>query len=52
MKYIANPFLFETNPGAFVETNVTALTFYDTSGLHLNISLDSSTNYIQISEPY
>lgn len=38
MKYIANPFIFESNPGAFVETNVTTVTFYDTNGDHINIT--------------
>jgi hypothetical protein len=29
MKYMASPFFFENKPGAFVETNVTELSFYD-----------------------
>lgn len=29
LKYNANPFLFEKNPGGFVESNVTDLSFYD-----------------------
>jgi len=39
MKYLASPFFFENNPGAFVETNVTALSFYDNGGGHINISI-------------
>jgi hypothetical protein len=52
MKYLANPFFFEKNPGAFVETNVTELTFYDSGGNHINITLTNDKEYIIIMEPY
>ena len=37
MKWIANPFLFEMSPGAFVESNVTTFSFYDTSAQHIDL---------------
>ncbi len=52
MKYLASPFFFEKDPGAFVETNVTALTFYDTGGNHINITLTNDREYIIITEPF
>lgn len=52
MKYLANPFFFEKEPGAFTETNVTTLTFYDTGGEHINITLTNEKEYIIISEPF
>jgi len=52
MKYLANPFFFEKNPGAFVETNVTELTFYDSGGNHINITLTNDKEYIIIMEPF
>jgi hypothetical protein len=52
MKYLANPFFFEKSPGAFVETNVTELTFYDSGGNHINITLTNENQYIIIQEPY
>jgi len=52
MKYLANPFFFEKEPRAFTETNVTALTFYDTGGNHINITLTNDKEYIIIQEPF
>ena len=52
MKYLASPFFFEKNPGAFVETNVTELTFYDAGGGHINITLTNAKEYIIIMEPF
>ena len=51
-KYLANPFFFEGNPGAYVESNVTELTFYDGGGNHINITISNENDYIIISEPY
>lgn len=50
LKYSANPLIFEDKPGGFVESNVTDLSFYDSSMKHLNITLANS--YIMIKEPY
>lgn len=47
-KYLASPFFFEKDPGAFVETNVTELTFYDSGGFHINITLTDANDYIMI----
>lgn len=52
MKYLASPFFFEKDPGAFVETNVTVLTFYDSGGSHINITLTNDREYIIIMEPF
>lgn len=52
MKYLASPFFFEKDPGAFVETNVTEVSFFDTSGGHINITLTNPREYIIIQEPY
>ena len=52
MKYLASPFFFEADPGAFVETNVTELTFYDAGGFHINITVTNPLEYIIIMEPY
>ena len=52
MKYLASPFFFERNPGAFVETNVTALTIYDSGGYHVNVTITNANDYVMIMEPY
>ncbi|CDW88139.1 neurohypophysial n-terminal domain containing protein [Stylonychia lemnae] len=49
LKYSANPLLFEEDPGGFVESNVTQLSFYDSSMNHINVVLN---DYVLIKEPY
>lgn len=53
MKYVANLFIFEKNPGAFAETNVTELTFYDGFGEHINVTFATGSNdYVATKSPY
>lgn len=51
MKWVANPYLFEQAPGAFVESNVTTLTFFDGNFSHINITLNSGKS-VEIREPW
>jgi hypothetical protein len=53
MKHILHPFQFESEPGAFLESNVTSIQFYSLDSKRLNPKLaPTSPNYIQFREPF
>lgn len=51
VKWSANPFAFELDPGGYTETNVTTMSFYDANQdiIHVTLSLSDS---IEIRQPW
>lgn len=53
MKNIMHPFMFEAQPGAFLESNVTTVKAYSLNGSSIPLQLPpNSKNFIKYKEPY
>lgn len=52
VKNILNPFLYERNSNAFLESNITSVEFYTVAGNKIPVNLSSSSTYIDYREPY
>ena len=51
MKYIVNPFKFEKDPGAFLESNITSVEFFSLANNIIEIALNDK-NYVDYREPF
>lgn len=52
IKYIINPFMFEREPNAFLESNITSAEFYTLSNEKISVHLMNTTTYVDFREPY
>ena len=51
MKYILNPFYFETNANANLESNITSVKFYTMGNAEIPVNLTNKT-YVEYREPF
>ena len=51
MKYITNPFTFETEAGAHLESNITTVEFFTIGNKRIDVSLSDGT-YVEYKEPF